>query len=249
MAIEKDFMLATPDGAVDCVLFQPSEEGQWPGVLYLTDIGGIRPAQRKAALRLSSEGYVILMPNVFYRTDRPPVMDIAALRATPDLFMKRLGELVGPLTPDALASDAKAYVAFLSGLETVRDKAKLGVVGFCFCGAVAMRVAAACPDQIAACASFHGGGLYENKPTSPHLLLPEIKAELLFGHAVQDRSMPAESIASFEEALQAWGGKYESETYEGALHGWTTLDNPVYNAAQADRAYQKLTRLFSENLS
>jgi carboxymethylenebutenolidase len=248
MAIEKDIQISLPDGVADAVLIQPQGSGPWPGVLYLTDIGGIRPAQRQAAQRLANEGYLVLLPNVFYRVAKPPVMDMS-LRGNQELFMKRIGELVQPLTPDALERDAKAYVDFLGSQQALSDNNKLGVVGFCFCGGVAMRVAAACPDQIAACASFHGGNLYEDKPTSPHLLLPRMKARLLFGHAMQDKSMPAEAIQKFEEALEKWGGQYESETYEGASHGWTTLDSPVYNPAQATRAYEKLRQLFAETLS
>jgi len=244
MATQKDIVVSLADGETDAVLFQPSGEGKFPGIIYLTDIGGIRAAQRQAAQRLSNEGYAILMPNVFYRTSKPPVMDIAALRPNPELFMKRVRELTEPLTPEAQERDAKGYVEYLNTFAP----GKMGVVGFCFCGAVAMRIAAACPDRIAACASFHGGNLYEYKPTSPHLLLPQIKARLLFGHAENDRSMPAEAITAFETALKNWVGQYESETYEGALHGWTTLDNPVYNPAQAARAYEKLTTLFAETL-
>lgn len=239
MALEKDIQIALPDGATDAVIFQPESGGTWPGILYLTDIGGIRPAQRQAAQRLSNEGYLVLLPNVFYRVSKPPVMDMA-LRATPELFMKRIGELTQPLTPEALERDAKAYVDFLGG--------QIGVVGFCFCGGVAMRVAAACVDQIQACASFHGGNLYEDEPTSPHLLLPKIKARLLFGHAENDKSMPAEAIEGFERALEKWGGQYESETYEGTSHGWTTLDNPFYHPTQAARAFEKLKQLFADTL-
>jgi carboxymethylenebutenolidase len=90
--------------------------------------------------------------------------------------------------------------------------------------------------------------LYVDGPGSPHLLLPHIKARVLFGHAVQDRSMPAEAITKFEAALEEWGGEYESETYAGALHGWTTLDNPAYNQPQAERAFAKMTRLFADTL-
>ena len=244
MATEKELVISLPDGECDAVLFQPDVKGTFPGIIYGTDIGGIRAAQRQSANRLSNEGYVILMPNVFYRTSKPPVMDIAALRATPELFRKRLDELAGPLTPEAQERDARGYVEYLSKLAP----GKMGVVGFCFCGGVAMRIAATCPDEIAACASFHGAYLYESKPTSPHLVLPKIRARLLFGHAVQDRSMPAEAIERLEEALKRWGGQYESETYEGAIHGWTTLDNPAYNAPQASRAYEKLTALFAETL-
>jgi carboxymethylenebutenolidase len=111
-----------------------------------------------------------------------------------------------------------------------------------------MRAAAARPDRIAAVASFHGGRLYTDQPTSPHRLLPRIKAGLYFGHAVDDKSMPADQISKFEDELKAWGGRYQSETYEGALHGWTVPGSPVYNHAQAERAFGKLTQLFGETL-
>ena len=111
-----------------------------------------------------------------------------------------------------------------------------------------MRIAAARPDKIAALASFHAGRLFIDTPQSPHLLLPHIKARLYFGHAVQDKSMSLESIEKFEAALREWGGEFESETYDGAYHSWTTLDSPVYNAPQAERAFQKLTQLFATTL-
>ena len=111
-----------------------------------------------------------------------------------------------------------------------------------------MRAAAARPDRIAAVASFHGGRLCTDQPTSPHRELPRIKARLYFGHAVDDKSMSADQISRFDEALKAWGGRYESETYEGALHGWTVPGGHVYNHPQAERAFEKLTQLFEETL-
>jgi carboxymethylenebutenolidase len=113
---------------------------------------------------------------------------------------------------------------------------------------MAMRTAAAMPGKVAAMASFHGGGLYTDEPTSPHLVLPRIKARLYFGHATKDRSMPPEAIEKFDAALAAWGGKYQSEVYDGAFHGWTTADAPVYNQPQADRAFEKLAELFAGTL-
>jgi carboxymethylenebutenolidase len=248
MSSEKDIQLTLADGVTDAVVFCPASGGPWPGILYLTDIGGLRPAQRQAAQRLSNEGYVVLVPNLFYRVSKPPVVD-PAVRADPAAFAKRIGELSQPLTPDAIDRDAQGYVDFLASYPFVKDKNKLGVVGFCFSGAFAMRVAAEFTDRIAACASFHGGHLFTDKPTSPHLLLPRIKSRLLFGHAVEDKSMPAPAIQAFEEALEKWGGPFESETYAGAYHSWTTLDSPVFNPAQAARAYEKLTQLFADTLN
>ncbi len=161
--------------------------------------------------------------------------------------MQRFGELRAPMTPDAVERDGTAYVNFLAAHGSV-SAAPIGVVGYCFTGAIAMRTAAAMPGKVAAVASFHGGGLYSDEPTSPHLLLPRIKARLYFGHATNDRSMSTEAIAKFDSALAAWGGKYESEVYEGAFHGWTVPDAPVYNQPQADRAFEKLTGLFASAL-
>jgi carboxymethylenebutenolidase len=113
---------------------------------------------------------------------------------------------------------------------------------------MAMRIAAAFPDRVVAVATFHAGRLFVDTPQSPHLLLPRIKGSLYFGHAVQDKSMPQEAIEKLEGALRGWGGKFESETYEGAFHSWTTLDSPIYNQPQAERAFAKLTELFSSSL-
>lgn len=217
-----------------------------PGVIFLTDIGGIRPSQRDMARRLASEGYTVLMPNVFYRTGRPPMFDFP-VKMGDERTTKRITELSGPLTAEAFQRDASAYVDFLAAHESVNGGA-MGVVGYCFSGALAMRTAAARPDPIAAVASFHGGRLFTDAATSPHLVLPRIKARLYFGHATQDQSMPPEAIAKLNDALQAWGGLYESEVYEGAYHSWTVPDSPVYNQPQAERAFAKLTELFAKTL-
>jgi len=249
---EKEIEIRTADGTVDGYLYRPAGQvgqvgqGKLPGVILLTDIGGLRAAYRESAKRLAALGYVVLMPNVFYRTGKPPVMEYP-IKMGHEPTMKRIGELRAPLTPEAMERDGVAYVDFLAQQEGVGGGV-MGVVGFCFTGAMAMRMAAARPAKIAAVASFHGGGLYTDEPGSPHTALPRIKARLYFGHAVQDHSMPQEAIEKFERALAAWGGQYQSETYDGALHSWTTLDSPVYNQPQAERAFAKLTELFQAAL-
>jgi carboxymethylenebutenolidase len=147
-----------------------------------------------------------------------------------------------------MESDATAYVDFLAKQESVRSE-PMGVIGFCFTGAMALRTAAKRPDKIAAVASFHGGGLFTDDPASPHTVLPKVKARLYFGHAIEDRSMPREAIAKFEGALAAWNGAHESETYDGAHHGWSVPGSPAYNEPQAERAFQKLTELLAATLS
>jgi carboxymethylenebutenolidase len=244
---EREVDITMQDGASDSVFFYPEGNGKRPGVLYLTDIGGIRSANRESAARLSSEGYTVLMPNIFYRTGRAPLQP--SLRTLDDEGRKkRMAELSTPLTPEAMERDASAYIDFLASQECTLP-GMMGVVGYCFSGKMAMLAAAVQPDKIAAAALFHGGGLYTDAPTSPHLALPRIKARLYFGHADKDRSMSEDAIAKLDQALANWGGKYESGIYRGAFHSWTSSDSPVYNQPQAERAYGKLLELLRETLS
>ena len=245
--IEQAVEIQTPDGTSDGVLYHDEDGSPRPGVLLFTDIGGIRPANLELARRLASQGYSLLVPNVFYRTGRTPLTP--TLRSlSEEAGKRRMAELTQPLTPEAMERDASAYVDFLQSQGYV-GQGMIGVVGYCFTGKMALHAAAARPDKIVAAASFHGGGLFTDSPTSPHLSLPRIKARLYFAHATKDRSMPEEAIAKLDRALEDWGGRYESETYEGAFHSWTASDSPVYNAAQAERAFEKLKKLFEETLT
>jgi len=244
--IEQEIEITTKDGVSDGVLYRAEDGRRLPGVIHLTDIGGIRPASREVAKRLAGEGFTVLMPNVFYRTGRPPIFE-PGLSMRDERGRQRFFELRESLPPEAVERDAAAYVDYLAANEFVREGG-MGVVGFCFTGSLAMRTAAVRPDRITAAASFHGGGLYTEAPTSPHLVLPRIKARLYFAYAVSDQSMPEEAIYKFDRALEAWGGEYESEVYEGAYHGWTVPDSPVYNPSQAVRAFEKLDELFAQAL-
>jgi len=114
--------------------------------LFLTDIGGIRESQNEIARRVAREGYAVLMPNLFYRTSRPPVLGMP-FNPKDEKFTKRLSELASPLTPDAVERDATAYVDFLGSRPGVKN-GPMGTFGLCFSGAVALRTAAACPDRI-----------------------------------------------------------------------------------------------------
>src|SRR5262245_27818537 len=143
--IEQAIEIPTPDGTIDGWLIRPEAEGQWPGVIQLTDIGGIRPSARAMAQRLASAGYSVLLPNVFYRTGRPPLFTFKVSFGD-ERTRQRFAELVAPLNAAAIERDAAAYVDFL-GAEPSVAPGRLGVVGYCFSGAFALRIAAACPDR------------------------------------------------------------------------------------------------------
>jgi carboxymethylenebutenolidase len=245
--IEQQVEIPALDGTIDALLVRPDTPDVLPGVINLTDGLGFRPAFAEQSKRIAERGYVVLTPNIFYRTTRPPAFDFE-----PDFpserTMNRFRELTGPLTPDAMARDGSAYVDFL-GAQPLVSRGPMGVVGFCFAGQFALRMAAARPDRIAAAASFHGGGLVTDNDRSPHLVLPQVKARLYFGHAVNDQGMPPGAIAKLGEALNAWGGKYENDTYDGARHGWMIPGGKVYDPEQAERGFAKLMALLDDTLA
>jgi carboxymethylenebutenolidase len=245
---EQDLQIRTPDGVTDAVLFSPDPSIPLPAVLHIPDIGSIRDATRQMARRLSAEGYTVLLPNPFYRTSAPPVFAGATVMGSPER-MQRVTELAAPLTPEAQERDHTAYIDFLTTHSAAIANAPIGTVGYCIGGGIALRAAATRPDQVAAVASFHGGNLYKpDNPASPHLVLPRVKATLYFGHADQDKTMTADDIKHFNQALEAWGGDYDSEIYDGAYHSWTAPDSPVFNQTAADRAFEKLVELFDSTL-
>jgi carboxymethylenebutenolidase len=237
--------LEIPTIGTETLFLRPDDIADFPGVIFLTDIWGIRPANIGVAKRLADRGFAVLMPNVFHRYSR----------ITPDGFerdgegekMEALHALFAALTPGQMVSDGKAYVDFLLAQKGVKP-GKVGVVGYCFTGQMAVRMAAAVPDRIAAAASFHGGFLVTDKPDSPHRILSSIKARLYFGHAVEDSSATPEQVKTLESALRDWHGAFQSEVYEGARHGWTVPGCDVYNEIQAERAFEMLVELFEATL-
>jgi carboxymethylenebutenolidase len=243
--IEEKLEIRTSDGVNDALLVRPDSADPVPAVINLTDGLGFRPEFAEQSKRIAERGYVVLTPNIFYRVSKSPVFpfepDFASERTR-----ARFAELKAPLTPGAMARDASAYVDFLASKPFVSG-GPMGVIGFCFAGQFALRVAAARPDRIAAAASFHGGGLFTDTVDSPHLALPRVKARLYFGHATNDQSMPGEAIEKLEWALQSWGRSYESETYD-ARHGWMIPGRPVYDAEQAEHGFEKLMELLDDSL-
>lgn len=234
-----------PGLGAEALFLRPDDIADFPGVVFLTDIWGIRPGPISMATRLCEKGFAVLMPNVMHRYG-PIALDGYETDDAAENRM-RIGKLFTSLTPEQMASDGKAYVDFLLAQNGVTP-GKVGIVGYCFTGQMAVRAAAAVPDKVAAAASFHGGFLVTTAPDSPHKILSPIKARLYFGHAVEDQTATLEQVKTLEAALRDWHGAFQSEFYEGALHGWTVPGRDVYNEMQAERASEKLVELLEVTL-
>ena len=249
-----EVMVKTPDGNCDAVVVQPEGSGQWPGVILFPDALGLRPVMREMAQRLAADGYTVLVVNQFYRSARPPILGSAFSFQNKDDLAK-LGVLRAPLTHEAVTRDGTAFVAYLDTHPAVSKQKKMGVIGYCMGGPMAVRTAAAAPGRVGAGASFHGGGLVTDQPNSPHRLVPNIKARFYFGVAANDDEREPHAKTELQKAFEAAKLPVRIEVYPHTLHGWCITDMPpgpggvrIYDEPQAERAWHELTSLFKTAL-
>ena len=219
-------------------------------MLLFIDAIGLRPQIEAMADRMASWGYVVLAPNVFFRTG-----SAAALAPTVDLrvpgereaFISTIGPRMQELTPELIHSDITDYLAALRGLSGV-GSGPIGVTGYCMGSRLSMYAAGDHPDDVAAAAGFHGGRLVTEDADSPHRALATARAEFVFGHADNDASMTPEDVAALGEALAAHGLTATNEIYPDAPHGYTMADTSMYQAEGAERAFRELEALFARTL-
>ncbi|MEU1462246.1 dienelactone hydrolase family protein [Streptomyces sp. NPDC005727] len=239
-----DVDIPTADGVADAYLAHPADGRPRPGVLFYQDAYGLRPQLRSMADRLAGAGYTVLVPNVFYRHGRTPIGEVPEFidTAADPTIWQRIGPVMASLTPDRTRRDADAYLDWLAGSPLVAD-GPVALTGYCMGARLVLRTAATHPDRVVAAAGFHGGRLATDAPDSPHLGAGNITAELYFGHADQDRSMPEEQIRRLTDALTAAGVRHTSEVYPGAGHGYTQADTTAYDREADERHWAALLAL------
>lgn len=235
--------IRTADGTCPLHVFTPSAgDGPWPGAILFMDALAIRPALFAMAQRLADAGYLVALPDLFYRTGPYDQIDAKAVFAAGSV-RQVIGPMMAATGPGPATRDT---AALLDWFDSRPDFAggKLGVTGYCMGGKLALTVAAAFPDRIGAAASFHGGSLATDDPDSPHLGADRITAKVYVGWADQDASYPPEQAERLDRALSAAGVDHRSELYAGALHGWTMTDFPIYDEPAAERHWRELVGLF-----
>ncbi len=251
--VEKTVEIKTPDGTCDAAFIHPAS-GAHPAVIIWPDAFGLRPSMRDMAKRLAADGYSVLVPNPFYRVAKSPVFEDAS---KVDFAKERpkLTPLMGSIQADGTVErDAPAFVAWLDAQKEVDRNKKIGTQGYCMGGGLVVRTAAAVPNRIGAGGSFHGGGLVTDRPNSPHLLASKIKARMYFGIATNDDMQQPDAKTKLRESFDAAKVPAEIEVYSMAQHGWCVPDmpaganGPIYNKADAERAWAKLAALYKAAL-
>lgn len=245
-AVGKDIDITTPAGTADAYFVHP-RKGKHPAVLIWPDIFGLRPAFKEMATRLAEAGYAVLVVNPFYRTQRAPTAPENPDFDNPDV-RKALMALRATLSADTAQVDAKAFIGWLDQQAAVDTKHKLATTGYCMGGPLVMYTAAAVPERVGAGATFHGGGLATDKPDSPHLLIPKMKASFLIAIAENDDQKEPAAKDTLRKAFDEAKLPAEIEVYAGTKHGWCPTDARVYDHDQAEKAWSRMLVLFKKAL-
>ena len=243
---EKDVSVRTADGQADATLFTPAGKGKWPAVLLWPDILGLRPVFREMGRRLAAQGYVVLVPNPYYRVKKAPVIEGAFDFNSKDDMAKIMAFKSG-LTDAMVDRDSSAYVTFLDAQPQTDKRKKAGVQGYCMSGPISFRTAAARPDRIGAVATFHPGALVTDKPSSPHLLIPKSRAAYLVIIAKNDAEKMPREKSELDTAFAAARRPAKVEI-SSANHGWTVAGSQTYDEPEAERAWAELLPFYRAHL-
>ncbi|MFI2367882.1 dienelactone hydrolase family protein [Streptomyces sp. NPDC018833] len=244
----KTVRIPTTDGQADAFAAFPDRGGRHPGVLLYTDAFGLRPELAERARELAGHGYYVLVPNLYYRHGPAPVIELPEHigEEIRPAVIARLMPLIEAHTTERVLRDADAYLRFLTTQPEV-SAGPIAAIGYCMGPALAMRTAAAHPDQVAVVAGFHPGFLVTDAPDSPHRLIPRIKAEVHLG--LSENDMSSEALTELHQALDAAGVDYTCEIYPGTVHGFTMSDTDAFNPSALQRHWDRLLPLLGRTLA
>ena len=204
------------------------KQGSGPGVIVIQEWWGLVDHIKDLCDRFAQEGFVALAPDLYHGKSTK----------SPD----EAGKLMMAMRIDEAERDLTAAAQYLLTLDSTTSD-KVGVVGFCMGGALALYTATKNP-QIGASVVFYGG----HPKVKPDL--PNLHAPVLGLYGEKDRSVTPASAHELERQVKALGKQIEVKVYPGADHGFFNDMRPeVYNAEAAADAWRRTIAFLREHLS
>ncbi|HEX7326863.1 MAG TPA: dienelactone hydrolase family protein [Rhodanobacteraceae bacterium] len=238
--------IRTRDGNCRAFTFKPAGHGPWPAVIVYMDAFAIRPSLLQLGQRIADMGYLVLVPDLFYRSGAYATMDPTAYFSDPGKFKELKEKFMVHATVGNVMSDTRTFLDFLAQQPDVKP-GRIGTTGYCMGGRFALGAAGTFPDRVGAAATFHGGNLAADDAESPHRLAPKMRAHVFVAGATGDNSFPDTMKTRLETALADAGVAHTVETWP-AKHGWTFDDTPVYDATCYGRHLKVLQKLYADAL-
>jgi len=246
--IQRTVAVATPDGSADALLFYPSSRGgHWPAVIVWTDAAGLRPAYAEIGRELAEQGYVVLIPNAYFRSVKldgsAPAPALAAEQAR-----ERSTQWRAAASEEAIMRDTRAYLAFIDAQPQTAAGSKAGTLGFDYGSVNAFHAARALPDRIAAVAAIYPAGTATPRPNSPHLFVNQSKAAYYVVVGKNDDIREPGDKDDYTKAF-AEAGLQGTVEVSPANHGFALPDDPAFDPTASDAAWSRTLDLFKARLA
>jgi carboxymethylenebutenolidase len=244
--VEHQIVLALAEGEAETFVAQPDGVGPFPVLLFYMDGNGLREELFEMARRFASQGYFVVLPNLFYRAGSDTRLG-EDVNDPESAEFQRMWSLIQMLSIDKVLADTEKLVAWV-GHQPHADGSKMAVLGYCMSGQFAVATAARWPDRIKAAASLYGVALVTDAENSPHRLLGQARAEIYLGFAELDRYAPVSDIPALKKAGNEARAALTIETYPGVDHGFGFPQRGTYDRAAAERHWERLGALFDRTL-
>ena len=217
MAGERTDRVEVADGSFEALVAVP-DGGSGPGILLLHEIFGIDEFVRAKACELADAGYVVMVPDVFWRVQ--PGFVAPGTEEGVQQGMAMANCFFGEVAPEQMGADLGAALQHLRGLAEVSGR-KVAAVGYCLGGTLAFAVAAAAdPDALV---SYYGSGVAGALDRADAVTCPA-----LFHFGGSDPFISNDDIAAVGDRF-AGRDDVEVVVHEGAGHAFENYDRPQFS--------------------
>jgi carboxymethylenebutenolidase len=217
---------------------RPRGSGPFKLILLYMDGFGLRQDLYEAASRMADAGYLVALPNLFYRLAPGQRPDPARLAAGDENEFARMAAAVRSVEDAAVVADTRAMIDQLAATLPIDEQGWV-CVGFCMGGRFGLRAAAEFGEAVRAGSLLHPSGLVTDSPDSPHRRLGGVRANLYFGFGANDHVSPPSTIPPLQEALDRNHITYRIDVLPEADHGFMMPNHPAYNRDAAEHAWKE----------
>lgn len=239
---EYNIGVRTAAGEMDCFVAVPEGEGPFPPVIFYMDVPGIREELKGMTRHLAANGYLGVLPDLYYREGR---VRFDLRKGEEEL--KKMFAAGSKLTNAMITDDTRGILAYFDGLDSARQS--VGIIGYCMSGQFVVTAAGTFPERIKGSASLYGTRMVTDKDDSPHKLLSSISGELYLGFAEHDPYVEDFVIPTLKDDLDAAGISYQLEVFADTEHGFCFPERPAYAQAAADKVWQDVFAMYERTLT
>lgn len=234
--------VTTPDGEMDCFVAHPDGDGPFSPIILYMDVPGIREELRDFTRRLAGDGFLCVLPDLYYREGKVR-FDLSKGESE----LQKMFAIGSQLTNAMIMRDTQGMLDYLAGLSTAREDT--GTVGYCMSGQFVISAAGTFPERIKATASLYGTRMVTDKDDSPHKLIGQMRGELYLGFAAHDPYVEDFVVAEMAQALDSNKDlTYQLDTFAETEHGFCFPQRPQYKEDAAETVWQAMTAMYRRAL-